>query len=358
MAIKKTGIVYHPDFFLHTRDGHPERKERLQAILTLLREEGLFERVEQLAPLPASAEDVEKVHTRTMISHIRDLCARHKSQLDADTYLTPESYDVALLSAGAALTAMRAVLRGKLDVCFSLGRPPGHHAEPNQAMGFCLFNNIAIAARLAREEFGLSRVLILDWDVHHGNGTQRTFYHDPGVLFISVHQSPAYPNTGHIHETGEGPGRGYNVNIPLPPGCGDPEYNRVFTEIIRPVADRYKPELIMVSAGQDIYHDDPLASMRVSYQGFANLARHVREMAEAHCGGKVVLCLEGGYNLRGQAEAVITALAELGNWGRPVKDEPAPPSDPMYDDPSRIISEVKRIHSLPGQGDPLARAGR
>lgn len=344
--MKKTGIVYHPDFFIHTNDSHPEKKERLQAILTLLKTENLFPCLEQLAPTPASVEEVEKVHTRRHIDCIRELCEKKRPMLDADTYLTPESYDVALLSAGAALTAMRAVMKGKLDVCFSLGRPPGHHAEPHRAMGFCLFNNGAIAARLAKEEFGVSRIFYLDWDVHHGNGTQKAFYHDPGVFFLSVHQSPAYPGSGHLHETGEGPGIGYNANVPLPPGCGDREYSRVFREIVRPLADRYKPELVFISAGQDIYHNDPLAGMRVSYCGFADIAAQMRAIAEEYCGGKVVLFLEGGYHLRGQAEAAVTALAQLGGWDRPVKDEPAPEANPLYDDPERIIAEVKRIHNL------------
>ena len=342
---KEIGIVYHPNFFIHTNDSHPEKKERLQAILSLFKQDNLFEKLEQLAPQPATVDEVAKVHTKQHIDHVQDLCLRQKSQLDADTYLTPQSYDVALLSAGAALTAMRAVMRGKLKVAFSLGRPPGHHAEPHRAMGFCLFNNGAIAARAAQAEFGVSRILYIDFDVHHGNGTQKAFYHDRGVLFFSVHQNPAYPGTGHSHETGAGEGVGYNVNVPLPPGCGDEEYNRVFEEIVRPLADRYQPELILVSAGQDIYHDDPLASMSVTYQGFANIARHIHQIAEKHCGGKTVLFLEGGYHLRGQAEAVATILSEFGGWERPIKDEPVE-SEPMYDDPTRIINEIIKLHNL------------
>ncbi|MDW7649875.1 MAG: histone deacetylase [Bacillota bacterium] len=341
----RIGIVYHPDFFIHTKDSHPEKKERLQAILSLLKQENLFSRLQQLAPAPASVGDVARVHTRQHIEFIRTLCEQHKGYLDIDTYLTPQSYDVALLSAGAALAAMRSVMNGKLDICFALGRPPGHHAEPHKGMGFCLFNNGAIAAKAAQEEFGLSRILYIDWDVHHGNGTQKAFYHDPGLLFASVHQSPAFPGTGPLHETGAGEGEGYNVNIPLPPGCGDREYARVFREVIRPLADRYKPELILVSAGQDTYHDDPLAGMRVSFDGFADMARQVRDLAKDHCDGKVVLFLEGGYHLRGQAEAVVTILSEMGEWGRPVRNEPSE-SDPLYDDPDRVIEEVIRMHKL------------
>lgn len=345
MGEKKLGIVYHSDFLIHNQPGHPERKERLQALLTQLDNENLFEKLVQLEPLPARSEEVEKVHSFDQIAQIRSLCKFQKSQLDADTYLVPQSYDVALLSVGAALKAMRSVMDDKLNVCFSLGRPPGHHAEPHLSMGFCLFNNIAIAARLAQEEYGLKRILILDWDVHHGNGTQKTFYHQDNVLFISVHQSPAYPGTGHIYETGAGAGAGYNVNIPLPPGSGDAEYSRAFIEIVRPLAERYQPELVMISAGQDAYHGDPLATMALTYKGFAEMARHAKEIA-GPAGGKIVLTLEGGYHLRGQAEAVITVLSELGNWGRPIKEEPALPAEPVYDDPERIIAEVKRHHNL------------
>jgi acetoin utilization deacetylase AcuC-like enzyme len=346
MGQKKLGIVSHPDFFIHDNPSHPEKKERLQAILSLLRNENLLDSLVQLAPLPATVDEVASVHTKEHIANIQRLCQSGRTGVDADTYLVPESYQVGLLSVGAALTAMRSVMRGTLDVCFSLGRPPGHHAEPNRGMGFCLFNNIAVAARQAREEFGVKRILILDWDVHHGNSTQKVFYHDPGVLFISVHQSPAFPGSGHIGETGAGEGVGFNVNIPLPPGCGDPEYNQVFEEIVRPLADRYQPELVMVSAGQDTYHNDPLASMRLSYRGFAEQARHVREIADQYAGGKIILTLEGGYHLRGQAEAVATVLSVLGGWERPVNSELAPSSDPYYDDPGRIIAEVKQLHFL------------
>ncbi|EEG77142.1 histone deacetylase family protein [Dethiobacter alkaliphilus] len=318
----------------------------MQAILTLLKQQNLFDKLEQLAPMPASVDEVAKVHTRQHIDYVHKLCQQHKPQLDPDTYLTPESYDVGLLSAGGALTAMRAVMRGNLDVAFSFGRPPGHHAEPHRAMGFCLFNNMAIAARHAQEEFGLSRIMILDWDVHHGNGTQKAFYHDPGVLFVSPHQSPLFPGTGHLKEKGEGAGEGYNVNIPLPPGCGDEVYSQVFTEIIRPLADRFRPELLMVSAGQDSYHNDPVASMNLSFAGFAMMARHARQIAEEYCDGKVVLTLEGGYHLGGLAEAVVTILSELSGWDRPLNHEPAPPAEPIYDDPFRIIGEVKAFHNI------------
>jgi acetoin utilization deacetylase AcuC-like enzyme len=340
------GIIYHPDFFLHTDDYHPEKKERLQAILSLLKEEHLFDKLQQLAPVPAVVDDVAKVHTPDYIRSVQDLCERGRTSLDPDTYLTPHSYEVALLSSGGALTAVQAVLEGKLKVCYSLGRPPGHHAERNRGMGFCLFNNGAIAAMHAMENYSISRILYLDWDVHHGNGTQNTFYHDPRVLFMSVHQSPAFPGSGYLDETGEGKGAGYTVNVPLPPGSGDEEYGAVFREIVVPLADAFHPELVFVSAGQDAYHDDPLAGMKLSFNGYANMARTVREIAEKHCDGKIVLFMEGGYNLRGQAEAVVTTLAELGRWDRPVKQETVHGGGRTDSRAMDIIAAAKRKNAL------------
>ncbi len=340
------GIVYHSDCFMHTNDNHPERKERLQAILSQLEKENLFSKLQSLPPAPATAEEIGMVHTKQYIEYVHGLCERRAPYLDPDTYLTPHSWDVALLSAGGALTAMRAVMDNKLKTCYSLGRPPGHHAEPNRGMGFCIFNNGAIAARIALEDYKLSRILFLDWDVHHGNGTQKAFYHDPRVLFVSIHQSPAFPGTGHINEIGEGEGQGYNVNIPLPPGCGDSHYAKTFEEIIIPLADKFQPELIMVSAGQDAYHEDPLAGMCISFEGFANMARQTKQIADKYANGKTVLFLEGGYQLQGLSEAVITILAEFGGWKRPINNESAPNAAPMYEDPDEIIQAVKKASIL------------
>ncbi len=342
----EVGIIYHPDFLLHTNPHHPEKKERLEAILTLLKQEQLFDKLQQLAPLPAQEEEVAAVHTMDYINSVRELCERNRSYLDPDTYLTPHSYDVALLSAGAALTAVRAVLDGRLKKAYSLGRPPGHHAETHRGMGFCLFNNGAVAAREAINNYGIKRILYLDWDVHHGNGTQECFYHDPRVLFMSVHQSPAFPGSGYTNETGAGEGAGYTANVPLPPGCGDAEYAAVFSEIVVPLAEAYQPEIVFVSAGQDAYHDDPLAGMNLSYAAYANMARHVREISDKYCGGKTVLFMEGGYHLRGQAEAVVTTLAELGRWERPLKQETVYSGGASGNRAADVIAEAKKNSPL------------
>jgi len=193
---------------------------------------------------------------------------------------------------------------GGLNKVFCLNRPPGHHAERNKAMGFCLFNNIAVAAKKAQHEYDLQRIAIIDWDVHHGNGTQNALYEEDGVLFISIHQSPAYPGSGYIEEKGKGAGEGYTVNIPLPGGSGDQEYLKAFKEIIIPVINEYKPQLIMVSAGQDAHENDPLAGMSLTEEGFYYMAVAIKELSEEHSGGKVLLCLEGGYHLQAQANSV------------------------------------------------------
>lgn len=341
----KTGIVYHPDFLKHTSDSHPENKERVITILEKLEMEKRLENLPRLAPEAARAEEIAKIHLPRYIENIRSLCERGYRQLDADTYLTPDSYEAALMSAGGAVTAMRAVMGNKVKAACSLGRPPGHHAEPHHGMGFCLFNNGAVAAKLAMEEYGLKRILYVDWDVHHGNGTQKAFYHNKEILFISVHQSPCYPGTGFVGERGEGEGLGYTVNIPLPPGSGDNEYRRVFREIIQPLADRYEPELVLISAGQDAWHEDPVAGMCLTFQGYADMALTMKQIADKHCDGKTVLVLEGGYHLEGAAEALLTVLGIYGGWDRPVKLEKIM-SEPYYADPDEIIAEVKRTHDL------------
>ncbi len=318
---EKVGIVYHPDYLIHTQSYHPERKERLEEILSLFEKEKLTDKIEMIDPVPASADDLALVHDRDYIKSVDVACRSGKKNLDMDTYIVPESYRVALLSAGGALTGLRKVMNKTPRRVFTLNRPPGHHAEYDRAMGFCLFNNIAIAAQAARRDYGLKRIAIVDWDVHHGNGTQHTFEADPDILFISTHQSPAYPGSGDIDEAGKGKGEGYTLNIPLAPGSGDAEYALFFKEIIIPVIDQFKPEVLMVSAGHDAYHMDPLAGMRLTFSGYDMMARELSAAAERWSEGRILLCLEGGYNLEGQAGAVVHTLNALGRWGFPVTEK-------------------------------------
>lgn len=318
---EKIGIVYHPDYLLHTRSDHPERMERLEKIIDLLEEKKVFERIEMIEPEPAKIEEVALIHDMEYIRSIDKACRSGQYYLDMDTYIVPESYRIALLSVGGALAALQGVLSNKTRRVFALNRPPGHHAEHSRAMGFCIFNNVAVATAVARTAYGLKKIAIVDWDVHHGNGTQHSFESNPDVLYISIHQSPAYPGTGDIYEVGFGPGKGYTINIPLPPGSGDPEYLMFFNQLIIPVLDQFEPELIIVSAGQDIYSKDPLAGMLVTHSGFYRMTEALVDLSERYCGGKLMLCLEGGYHLDGQAGAVLQVLNALGQWELEISEE-------------------------------------
>lgn len=342
------GLVYHPDYLIHTNRQHPERKERLEHILAALEAGGLMERLEMIEPLPASVEDLALIHDQRYIASIEEACRRGPLFLDPDTYVVPQSYQVALLAAGGALSGLRKVMEGSPLKVFVLNRPPGHHAERDRAMGFCLFNNIAIAAAAARRDYGLKKIAIVDWDVHHGNGTQHSFYERDDILFISTHQSPAYPGTGRTGESGRGRGEGYTVNIPLPPGCGDAEYALFFDRVILPVLDQYRPELLLVSAGQDAYRNDHLAGMALTGAGYFAMAQNLAAAAERWCGGRVLLCLEGGYDLQGQAQVVIQVLNALGQWGLPVDDDghKLKPGDHIYRRLEEVLSVQKAYWEL------------
>ncbi|HSR10421.1 MAG TPA: histone deacetylase, partial [Thermodesulfobacteriota bacterium] len=236
---------------------------------------------------------------------------RSMTMLDPDTYACSRSYDAARLAAGGTLAAVDKVVAGEAPNAFAMIRPPGHHAESNRAMGFCLFNNVAVAACYALEKHGLKKALIIDWDLHHGNGTQHSFYERADVLYFSTHQYPYYPGTGFYSETGGGAGKGFTVNVPLPAGPGDGEYVRVFEEILEPIALEYRPDIVFVSAGFDIYHQDPLGGMQVTPRGFADLARIVLEFAQKTCGGKVIFVLEGGYHLEGLRDSAREVMKTL-----------------------------------------------
>ena len=231
--------------------------------------------------------------------------------LDPDTVTTPETYEIARLAAGGVMNAIDTVTHREADNAFALVRPPGHHAQPGTAAGFCIFNNIAIGARHAMALHGMERILIVDWDLHHGNGTQDIFYEDREVLYFSTHQYPAYPGTGGMREMGRGKGLGYTVNVPLDPGADDAFYVRVFRDILSPIALAYRPEIILVSAGFDPYFADPLGEMKVTPEGFACLTRVLLNLADECCGGRLVLVLEGGYHIQGQTKSVRSVLLEL-----------------------------------------------
>jgi acetoin utilization deacetylase AcuC-like enzyme len=282
--------------------GHPERPERLLAV-----GEALDARRAALTPLPARAatdEELLRIHARAHLARVADAAAHAPTRIDADTYACAASDAVARLAAGAAIDLVRAVASGRAHAGFAAVRPPGHHAEAAQPMGFCLYNNIALAARAAQRDLGVGKILILDWDVHHGNGTQHAFEDDPSVLYFSTHQFPHYPGTGAWHEVGTGRGEGATVNVPMPAACGDAEYLAVFARVLAPIARGFAPELILVSAGFDAHRDDPLASMELSATGYQGMAAIVRALADETSGGRVAAVLEGGYSASGLREGV------------------------------------------------------
>ena len=329
-----TGICTSPQFVRHrTGPGHPERPERICAIFQALRESGLVDspnplptvsqdlgpfpkagfKLVELSPTPAERKWIELVHRPQYIERVEHVC-KHGGVLDqGDTPVCPESFEIALLSAGALLTCCDAVAEGKVSRAMSASRPPGHHAEPISPMGFCLFSNVAIAAKYLQRRHGVGKVAIVDFDVHHGNGTQAALEADDSVLFISIHQDPRtlYPGSGYDWEIGVGAGRGFTLNIPMPPGSGDEEYLREFDGKILPRLDEFKPEFLLLSAGFDAHEQDPLASIQLTEDGFGQITRRMADFAAAQCEGRVVSALEGGYHLSSMTHSLVRHLMEL-----------------------------------------------
>jgi len=324
-----------------TPDGHPERVARLQALLALrdrARELGVT-----LVPARRMVTDEEllRVHTQEHVKNIAATAGRPPSMLDPDTFTSPESHTTARYAAGGVLDLVDRVMSGEYRNGFAAVRPPGHHAESHRAMGFCLFSNIAVAAAHAIERHGLERVLVVDWDVHHGNGTQEIFWEDSRVVFISLHQFPFYPGTGGVYETGAGAGLGCTVNIPLPGGCGDDEWLSMFDRVVVPVADQFRPQLVLLSAGFDAHRNDPLGGMRVTGPGFAAMANRVLDIAETHTGGRLVAVLEGGYDLAALSACVETVLRRMARQDRAGRDTPQPLSPGL----SRLMVDLRAAHA-------------
>jgi len=355
----KVGLVYDPIYLEHDTGSHPENPQRLIAIMSHLEETGLKKKLTSLAPRPATIEELEMVHSLEYISRIKREAeilrrpspphplsgeGRAVGWLDPDTVICSRSYEVALYAAGGVLTAVEAVMNGGVDTAFALVRPPGHHATHDRAMGFCIFNNVAIAAKFALTNFSLSRVLIVDFDVHHGNGTQEIFYANPKVLYFSTHQYPFYPGTGWIDEIGVGEGEGTTVNFPMIAGWGDEEYLRVFNEVLVPVAQRFRPELILVSAGFDPHWADSIAMMQVSVTGFAQMVEVLKKLATELCQGRLVFTLEGGYNLQVAALSVAATFDVL--WGNPIVDPLGKSSARKPGGFDQRLQEIKKIHHV------------
>jgi acetoin utilization deacetylase AcuC-like enzyme len=340
-------IITSPEYLKHDFPDHPENAGRLRAIEAALDSPalGLREFLVHLAPKRATEEQIAAAHSPAYVDALRRAMAEAPAYVEsAPTYIVPDSYEVACLAAGGAIRAVDAVLAGEAESAFALIRPPGHHARPHQPMGFCLFNNIAIAARHALTRPGIERVLIVDFDVHHGNGTQDMFYSDPAVLFISSHQSPLYPYTGAAEETGDGPGLGFNLNLPLPAKAGDQAFERMAAEIIEPAADRFQPNLVLVSAGFDAHWLDPLAGLQLSLRGYEKLTRSLAAIAARHCASRLVLCLEGGYHPPALSGGITTVLRTLMGESN-IPDSLGPPPRPEPDIQPHIV-RFKNIHGL------------
>jgi acetoin utilization deacetylase AcuC-like enzyme len=339
-----TAIVTDARFAAHTLTAHVERAERLSAVEQALAASGLARDLLHLVATPASEAALAAAHSPRLISAIRRLSEYGGGAFDPDTYVTADSWEVVTLAAGGVIRMVQALVHGECDNGFALTRPPGHHATAERAMGFCLVNHIAVAARYALDQLSLERVAIVDYDVHHGNGTQDIFYDDPRVLFCSTHAAPFYPGSGTLSEIGTPAALGSTLNVPLPFGVGDAGYEQVLTQAIAPALRRWQPQLILVSAGYDAHWSDPLGPMTVSVSGFTTLTTILNELARELCGGKIALVLEGGYNLEALGASVVASLRVL--MGR------APEADPLgiYTRPEPaldgLLATLRRSHPL------------
>ncbi len=341
-----TGYVYEPIYLEHDLRGHPENQQRLRQTLSVLEQYAMLGRLTHIPAVALTRERLERAHEPHYIEQVQRIAQRGGGHLDMDTYVRPASYDAALMAAGGLVEATRAVLNGQLANAFALVRPPGHHALRGRGMGFCLFNNVAIAARYALTEHGLDRVLIVDFDVHHGNGTQDEFESDPAVMYISTHQYPYYPGTGYWNETGKGDGDGSIINVPLGGGVGDEGFARILEEIVAPAAWRFQPELILVSAGYDAHWDDPLAYMQLTIGGYAAIAQALKNLAEELCSGRLIFTLEGGYHLQALAYSTLNTFGVFLDGESWQLVDPLGPS-PNREQPVRdTIARVRQIHNL------------
>ena len=334
-------LVGDPRFLAHRAPaGHPERPERLDAVELAFA--GFRDRIRRTAPRAATFDELRSVHDERLLRRLAATRGARDGQLDPDTYYVAESWDTACLAAGASIDLVRDALRGEVPRGFAAVRPPGHHAEADRAMGFCLLNNVAIATRVAQQEFGRPRILVFDWDVHHGNGTQRVFEDDPDVLYVSTHQFPFYPGTGDHREAGVGRGLGATLNVPMPVGCGDAEYVGVVMRIVTPAAIAFRPDLIIVSCGFDAHADDPLASMEVGLAGYRAMAAQLRALADSLCQGRLVYVLEGGYSLLGVQEGAQAVFESLVAASAPARG--AAPSVEPGSVLRALVEQTVRVH--------------
>jgi acetoin utilization deacetylase AcuC-like enzyme len=309
---KEVGFLLDGQYLLHDPGSqHPESPQRLTAIRQMLQDFGAFERWQMLQPRKATVEDLELIHHPVHIQRVEQAVRRAPAYLDVDTAVSTASYETALLAAGGVLECMDALCVGTLRRIFAFIRPPGHHANAESARGFCLFNNAALAAAYARTRYGVGRIAIVDFDVHHGDGTQSCFYGTPEILYVSTHQFPFYPGTGDFHETGDGEGKGYTLNLPLPENTGDSVFVPIYSNIISAVLDQFEPQIILVSAGLDGHHRDPLGGLALTHSGYASAAASLMLAAERWCNGKICFILEGGYSVQGLQDSTRAIMTEM-----------------------------------------------
>jgi acetoin utilization deacetylase AcuC-like enzyme len=345
--LTEVALYYDPLFLEHDTVNHPESPDRVRACMRLLEESGLAYRLPRPDCRDATIEELTRVHAEPYIERMRRVGMQGPVMVLPDTIANTGTYAAAVRAAGACVGATEAVLRGDFSSAYCLVRPPGHHALPTQPMGFCFFNNVAVAAQHARASPGVERLAIVDIDIHHGNGTQDVFYEDASVLYVSTHQFPYYPGTGHWREAGEGPGFNATLNLSLPGGCGDAEYARVLDEVIAPKLRGFRPQLLLVSAGYDAHFADPIdgSLMRLSCHGYAALIARLRDLAGEVCGGRLVVVMEGGYDLTALPWSVRNSIeAMLGEEPAPDPLGPAPPVTPP--EIEGLIHDVKALHGL------------
>ena len=339
--LRKTGIIEDRRYLLHMAGfSHPESPERLAGIYEMLDNPAMSWKFTHIEAREATHDEIAIVHSPSYIDFIASTEGKDIVMLDADTMTSPDTYSIAKLAVGGVCNAVDQVLDGSVDNAFAFVRPPGHHAGKENAAGFCIFNNIAIAAMHAILKHRLKRVMIVDWDLHHGNGTQSIFYKDPRVLYFSAHQYPYYPGTGSMQEIGQGKGEGYTINVPMKSGATDASYVNIFRKILEPVALEYKPQLVLLSAGFDAYFNDPLGGMRITPDGFAALTRILLDIADKCCKGRFVSVLEGGYNVAGLAKSAKCVLEEMLDENHFSQEKVSALEQDIDEDTDRLIRQV------------------
>ncbi len=339
-----TGIIYDPIFLEHDLTGHPETARRLESIVEALKEKKLYEKVRHIKSGKAKLEEITLCHSAEYVEYVKEFSEKGGGYLDPDTYSNKNSYLAASTAVGSSIDLTNEVINGNLKNGFALLRPPGHHALSNRSMGFCLFGNIAIAAKVALTQHGIKKIAIVDFDVHHGNGTQALVGDDPNILFISSHQYPFYPGTGSIREIGHGNAEGTVVNIPLPAGVGDEGFKLVYRKVVIPSLEKFNPDLILISAGYDAHWDDPLANLNLSLTGYNLISRELLKAAEDLCAGKIIFFLEGGYNLEVLSEGVSNAICGL--LGIESFEDRIGKAENHEPDVEKLITELINIHNL------------